>query len=274
VSSTSGIVEAATGAYAVTGVPADEEFSCWGVHTGTGEEFYDRTLAARPVTAADAAAWREAGSPATVTVWGGDHWQTAPTTATAWQPDHSDPSGGGYFAGGMTVQQLQNLPTDPATLSNMFFSKAALEKEGIPSDAPPGSGLLPVSGFLGAAPLPPPVRAGLIKAMAAQPGVAALGPFTDALGRPGIALATADQSTAITAQYGTPAADQGTYSSRVVVILDPTTGALLTQEDVLTKPGGEFAHQQPGFVLDFLAYSNQGWVNTMPAGPPAQPPAR
>jgi hypothetical protein len=269
IDSNSGIVLAATGVYAITGIPGNESFSWWGVQAGMGEGFYDRTLAARPVTAADAAAWRRAGSPSTFSVWAGDHYDTATTTATAWQADHPDSAGGGDFAGGLTVQQLQNLPTDPAKLSEMFFSPAALGKEGLPRNATPGSALVPVAGFLGAAPLPPQVRAGLIRAMTAQPGVSALGPVTDALGRQGIALADPVQATTVSGQWGTPAADQGTYYWRDVVILDPATGALLAQEVVLTTPGGEYANEQPGFVIYYTAIRSQGWTNSKPDGPPA-----
>jgi hypothetical protein len=271
VESQSGIVRAPTGAYAITGAPANENYSWWGVKSGMGEAFWDRTLPARPVTAADVAAWREAGSPSTFRVWAGDHYDTATTTATAWQPDGSNPHGGGGFAGGMSVHELQNLPTDPARLSEMFFSPAALAKKGIPGKAP-SYALVPVAYFLGAAPLPPRVRAGLIRAMTAQPGVSALGPVTDPLGRRGIALAAPDQAATVTGQWGTPAADEGTYRWREVVILDQATGALLAQEEVLTRPGGEYAHEKPGFVIYYTAIRSQGWTNAKPAGPPAQLP--
>lgn len=272
VESQSGIVRPATGAYAITGVPANEYFSWWGVKSGMGEAFYDRNLPARPVTAADAAAWRRAGSPSTFRVWAGDHYDTATTTATAWQPDHSNPHGGGISVGGMSAHDLQNLPTDPASLTTMFLSPAALRKAGTARDAGPGAKVAVVAGLLSAAPLPPQVRAGLIRALTAQPGVSAIGPATDPMGRRGIALAAADQATTVTGQWGGPAADQGTYRWREVIILDPATGALLAQEEALTTPGGPYAQRQPGFVIYYQAIRSAGWTNAKPASPRAQLP--
>lgn len=256
IESQSAIVTPPTGAYAITGAPGTEHFSWWGAKPGTGEAFWDRTLPARPASPADEAAWRKAGSPGTFRVWAGDHYDTVSATGTTWQSDHPDPAGGGEFAGGMSLADLRKLPTDPVKLREMFFSRAAMSSAGLPADAAPSAALGSVAYFLGAAPLPPRVRAGLIRAMALEPGVTGLGAVTDPLGRSGMALAAPDQAS-------------GAYRWREVVLFDTETGALLAHEQVLTKPGGEYARQRPGFVIYYTAIGSQGWTDAKPAGPPA-----
>jgi hypothetical protein len=118
-----------------------------------------------------------------------------------------------------------------------------------------------------AEPLPPGVRAGLIQALAAQPGVHAIGAATDPLGRRGVALASDDQAATVTGDWSTPAADQGTYRWRQVIIFDRATGTVLANEEVLTTPGGQYAQEQPGFVIYYQAVRSEGWTNTKPGNP-------
>jgi hypothetical protein len=268
------VVRPAVRAYAITG-SRSETFSWWGVKPGMGESFYDRTLAAGPVTARDEAAWRAAGSPSSFRVWAGDHYDTFAATATTWQRDHPNPTGGGDFPGAAGPAGLQALPTDPGKLAAMFLSPEAMAKAGAMSHsvASPGAKVAITANLLDS-PLPPKVRSGLIRALAAQPGVTAIGGVTDPLGRRGVALAGADETTTVTGQWGTPAADQGTYRWRQVLVFDQATGAVLAQEEVLTTPGGEYANEQPGFVIYYLATRSSGWTNAKPAARPAQLPSR
>jgi hypothetical protein len=165
-------------------------------------------------------------------------------------------------------QGLAGLPTDPSKLAAMFLSPQAMAKAGAPpqGSASPGAMVAITAGLLDA-PLPPKVASGLIKALASQPGVHAIGNLTDPLGRQGVALAADDQAATVADQPGTPAADQGGYRWRQVIIVSPTTGALLAQEQVLTKPGGRYAQQQPGFVIYYQAIRSAGWTNAKPAAP-------
>jgi hypothetical protein len=262
------IVRAATGAYAITG-SRDETFSWWGRKPGMGEAFYDRTLAAAPVTARDTTAWHKAGSPSSFRVWTGDHWDTFTTAATTWQAGHPNPQGGGDFPGAAGLAGpggLQSLPTDPGKLAKMFFSPKAMAKAGLLGNVSPGAKVAMTSGLLDA-PLPPKVASGLIQALASQPGVHAIGNVTDPLGRQGVALAADAQAATITGQSGTPAADLGTYSWRQILIFSPATGALLAQEEVLTRPGGPYSQEHPGFVIYYLAIRSAGWTATKPAAP-------
>jgi hypothetical protein len=112
-----------------------------------------------------------------------------------------------------------------------------------------------------------------MRALAAQPGVRAIGHATDPLGRQGVALASDDRATTITGEFGAPRVEQGTYRSRAVIIFDERTGALLSQQEELTKPGGPYAEMKPGFVIDYWTDRSAEWTDTKPK-PPAGLPFR
>ncbi|MBW8485803.1 hypothetical protein [Actinomadura parmotrematis] len=275
------IVRAPSGAYAITAA-AGETFSLRGARRGMGETYHERTLPARPASAQDAALWRKAGSPKTFRVWSGDHYGTYTTKATPWRAKSPDAQGGGGFLdGGATADDLRRLPTDPAALAARFFGADAAERArlqraaGMPSSgdaaAPGVFALARASGLLAQQPLPPKVRAGLIRAVAAQPGVHAIGRVTDPLGRRGIALATADRPVEVTGEFGTPAADRGAYRSRKVLVLDERTGALLADEEELTVAGGPYAGRRPGFVIDYVLIRSSGWSEGRTRAPAALP---
>jgi hypothetical protein len=112
-------------------------------------------------------------------------------------------------------------------------------------------------------PVPPKVRAGLIRALATQPGVHSIGHDTDPLGRHGVALASGDQASGD---------KQGTYRSRSVAVFDERTGALLSIQEELTEPGGEYAEMKPGFILDYETVRSAAWTGTKPGRPSAEVP--
>jgi hypothetical protein len=120
-------------------------------------------------------------------------------------------------------------------------------------------------------PTPPKVRAGLMRALAAQPGVHAIGHDTDPLGRRGVALASDDRPATVTGEYGGPKAERGTYRWRTVVIFDEKTGALLSAQTELTVPGGPYSEMKPGFIIDYQADRTSNWTDTEPRPPAALP---
>ncbi|GGP97737.1 hypothetical protein BKA00_005911 [Actinomadura coerulea] len=279
------VVRARTGTYAIFGAH-DETFFWAGARKGMGEAYYARDLPARPQTPQDEALWRKAGSPSDIRVWSNDHYSTYSTKATKWRSEGPevgvDPEGGGEFLD-KSVEELRNLPTDPAELAEMFLSDDAMagglnpgSKRGTAEAlrAKPGViatlKIMRVSGLLGT-PLPPKVRSGLMKALAAQPGVHAIGGVTDPLGRRGVALASGDRAVTVTADYGTPRAEQGTYRYRQAIVFDERTGALLSRQAVLTEPGGPYARMKPGFVIEYQAVRSAGWSDAKPK-PPAELP--
>lgn len=273
-----------TGTYAITGA-LTEGFAWWGAKPGTGEAFYSRELPSRPSTARDAALWRTAGSPSKFRVWSSDHYFTYTTKTTKWQVDGQDARGGG-FLGGKSAEDLQNLPTDPAELAKMFLSQTELGRKamGLASGRQPTAeqarrlqaqridpvAKIAMAGALLKAPTPPKVRAGLMRALAVQPGIHSIGRATDPLGRRGVALASDDRAVTVTGEYGAPKAVQGTYRSRQVIIFDERTGALLSRQEELTTPGGPYAEMKPGFVINYAA-ARSAWTDTKPK-PPAELP--
>jgi hypothetical protein len=276
-----------TGTYAITGAYT-ESFKWWGARSSTGEALYERGLPARPLTTHDAALWRKAGSPSSFPVWSNDHHYTYTTKATKWQVDDKNDRGGGEFLGEKSVEDLQNLPTDPDELAKMFLSQTEMSRlaAGIPPGRQPSAEMARklqsfhvnprakvsrVAGLLGNAPIPPKVRAGLMRALAKQPGVHAIGHDTDPLGHQGIALASDDSPVTVTAEYGAPKAEQGTYRSRTVIIFDEHTGALLSLQDEVTRPGGPYSEMKPGFVINYTASRSAQWTDTKPTPPAGLP---
>jgi hypothetical protein len=289
------LVRAKTGTYAITG-GLDEVLQWWGAKPGTGEAFYGRDLPSRPASAADAALWRKDGSPSSFRVWTSGDYYTYTTKATKWERDPDVPFDGGKFLNGKkSLEDLQNLPSDPATLAEMFLVQTPMPI-GTPPVAPPSGQaemnpnlhqsqpsspppnpleprpkIFAVERILAETPLPPKVRAGLIRALAAQPGVHTIGQVTDPLGRRGVALASEEHATTITGEYGEPEAEQGTYRSREVIIFDERTGALLSAQEELTTPGGRYTDLKPGFIINYRAVRSAEWTDTKPK-PPAELP--
>lgn len=272
------IMRPKTGTYAITGA-LTEGFNWFGAKSGTGEAFYSRELPSRPSTARDAALWRRAGSPPNFRVWSSDHYYTYTSKATKWHLDGQEATGGG-FLGGKSAEELQSLPTDPAELAEMFLSQTAIASRMMA--IPPGRHLTPkqtrllkkmrvtplakvsaVAGLL-RLPIPPKVRAGLMRALATQQGVRAIGHATDALGRPGIAMASDEGAVTATGEYGGPKAERGTYRARQVIIFDEHTGALLSTQEELTRPGGPYSEMKPGFVINYSATRSAKWTDTKP----------
>ncbi|GAA2130207.1 CU044_5270 family protein [Actinomadura napierensis] len=273
------VVQAKSGAYAIVGAQS-ESFGWQGAKSGTGAGHHLRDLPARPLTARDAALWRKAGSPSSFRVRTDGGFTTYRTKATQWRSDGPeagiDPRGGGDFLG-KSVEELRRLPSDPSALARLFLSDAEVGRS---LGTSPKSGRAPsaeqaayariwrVASLLGNSPMPPKVRAGLMRALAAQPGVQAIGHVTDPLGRRGVALASTERTTTIT---DGPKDERGAYRSRQVIVFDERTGALLSVQDTLTRPGGRYAQMKPGFVIDYSATRSSGWTDARPK-PPAKLP--
>ncbi|TDE30983.1 CU044_5270 family protein [Actinomadura sp. 6K520] len=284
------VVRAGTTSYVMVGAYT-ESFRWAGAEPGSASGGAWRMLPARPQTPRDAAAWRQAGSPTKIRVWSGDKWLTLNTAEkAAWEVDRSDASGGGRWYGRMTTEELRNLPTDPKKLTERFLTDEAMRWRAVGAPSPEKlkeierrRGPLPeleldsfaklgaVGGLIANSPVPPDVRAGLIRAATALPGVTAIGAVTDPLGREGVALASESRTVEVTGESGTPPERRGTYTARKELVFDKETGAVLASQYVLTKPGGPYKDRASGFVIDYMAVRDTGWTDTRPK-PPAAPP--
>jgi hypothetical protein len=262
--------------YAITGAHS-ETFEWTAVKAGGGNLFYGRDLPARPLTKEDEIAWRRAGSPSAFRVWSNDHYGTYTTGAGRWQADVPQARAGGSFfvpgsKGAMTPAEVQNLPTDPGELTKIFFSPPS--KRGHLKDKwfnDPAHVILKAGQAFGAVPLPPKVRAGLMRALAAQPGVKNLGIVTDPLGRRGVAIGADWSDARPTLKGGKPAWEPMGYGSREELIFDVKTGEYLGDQKVLTRPGGEYRTRKPGFIINYWLERRSGWTNEKPVPPKSLP---
>ena len=101
---------------------------------------------------------------------------------------------------------------------------------------------------------PPQVRAALYRLIQGLPGIEALGPMTDRLGRHGIGVGFTE------------------YGVRDVLIFDPATSAVLEREGIAVDPAridmppGE-ARFSAGEVINYTVYAASGVVNSIGAVP-------
>ncbi|TDC66601.1 hypothetical protein E1200_16425 [Actinomadura sp. GC306] len=281
------IVRSETGDYAIVAAP-EEGFMWIGAEPDAGPGTYNRNLPSRPLTAQDEALWKKAGSPSEFKVWDGERLFTYDQGVTRWRSWDPSRRGDGAWIGGRTFEEAERLPTDAGELAdllasgNLYFhllspeEKERFKKEhGIPErrSMTPLDKLTVVAALLQTKPMPPAFRAGLMRALAAQPWVKAIDGVTDSLGREGVALAVGLKTTHVTAAQGAPAEERGDYDSRKEIVFDERTGEMLAVQTVLTRPGGPYRDRDPGFVLRFSLILDSGWTDTKPK-PPEELPFR
>jgi len=142
---------------------------------------------------------------------------------------------------------VQHLPTDPAKLRATLIHDA--RPYTFKSHAAPVPWYLfrTIAG-IGHEVLSPQLTAALWRVLAAMPRVHYLGTTVDRAGRAGEAVAT---------DFG------GRGNERLVLIIDPSTGRLLDEEDIfMTNPGKLTIRNFPA-VIGYVVYLRQGWTVTM-----------
>jgi hypothetical protein len=269
------VVQAKTGDYAVSAF-GSEEFRWTAAKVGGGDGGAARDLAFRPVSAADNAAWRRAGSPTTLRVRVDDHYDTLRSTSGQWKAwrskllGGSSDSSGGRFQLGLTVNQLEKLPTDQEKLakllfqSNKIFGKRVLFRAATGTKWAAIDKLNLVRAMLNG-PVTPRSQAALMRVLKAQPGIREIGRVTGPLGREGVALAAESPAEIRGSSEKMP------YGSQLQLVFDLKTGKYLGDQQVLTRPGGEYASLKPGFVIRYDVTKGSGWTNNKPT-PPAKLP--
>jgi hypothetical protein len=138
---------------------------------------------------------------------------------------------------------VQDLSTNPARLrAQLLF---ASEYRGDPRRVPTGYQLIGVLADLHHQVVPPRLEAASWRMLAGQPDVRYLGTVIDRAGRRGDAVATTIGD-----------------AERLVLIISPSTGRLLGEEDIdLTNPGALNIKVFP-LVTSYVAYLAQGWATS------------
>ncbi|MBO3742948.1 CU044_5270 family protein [Actinoplanes flavus] len=210
-------------------------------------------LGLTPLTPADEAAWRAAGSPATVSVGkplpNGEVGPGSPV-ATGAGPRTVSTSDADVYAF-LPVRDLEKLPTEPAALRAALLKQFDGGGGDMPTDR--DQWLLNVaSGLITEVPVSGPVRAAAFRLIADLPGTRSLGVVADQHGRTGEGFAFTAQS-----------AFTGAIERRFII--DTATGRALGQESRVEKPGGTTSRLRPG---DLVGYSVVLEQTTTDAAPP------
>jgi hypothetical protein len=247
-------------------------------HRGTGHSVDPASLDDIEIgfpSARDKAAWRAAGSPKIdYPPAGVGRAEDIPGTILEAPLDGAAP---------LSVDQLLRLPTDPVLLEAKLrdlLSKPLVVRKVRKADgsvkvvAEHSTRRAPVTdervfgtiaGWLAFAPLTPQLQAALYQVMAGLPGVRYQGPATDNSGRRGIAISWAQP---------TRDGDGQVVSDRFIV--NPSTGELLGQEQVVVEPAPPSARgssQPAGTVLSSQAILARHWTEGPgPGGWPTNPP--
>lgn len=216
-----------------------------------------RKLGMAPLTPADEAAWRAAGSPTSVPVG-----KPLPTGALgpahpvgiAGEPPRSAWSDGSeiYALGNTNVSlaELEKLPTEPAALRAALLGHYDGGGGDLPTDR--DEWLLSVaSGLVGEIPVSGPVRAAAFRLIADLPGVRSLGVVADQRGREG-------EGFAFTSENAVGGAIEHRY------VIDPASGRALGQESRVLRPAGTTARREPGSLLSYSVVLEQRTTDESP----------
>ncbi|WP_406044015.1 CU044_5270 family protein [Micromonospora sp. NBC_00898] len=196
-----------------------------------------QSLGAVPATPNDEAAWRRNGSPAVIKITKPKPYdlQIAPgkVHGNTVDPAH-------LFALGdrnVSQAQLDALPTDPAALRNALLSRFDGGGSDMPTDR--DQWLLTVAASVVIdLPVSNEVRAAAYRMLATLPGVRGLGVVHDMHGRPGQAVAFAQDS-------------PGNGRFEVRLIIDPDTGQALGKEMRAVEPRGPWSWIAPGALSTY-----------------------
>ncbi|MFD1547161.1 CU044_5270 family protein [Nonomuraea guangzhouensis] len=218
-----------------------------------------KPLGARPVTAADEEAWKQAGSPAEIPVKvpGKSRRMTLTASPRKAFGGHSPLVDGDkvfWLGRNVTMKDLRGLPSDPAKLKAWLLRSYEGHSPGSSSDpmtAEPW--LFTVSvGLITDMPVTPQVRGAAFRMLADLDIVDVIENVTDAEGRQGTAVAVKEHT-----MYS------GIVETRL--IFDQATGQGLANESVLVKPEGVQSSFEPGTVWNSQAVLEAGWTDRKPS---------
>ncbi|MFC5180592.1 CU044_5270 family protein [Actinomadura harenae] len=253
-------VRAGTGASAYT-VASESRSEAWTPNDPAGSLVTrDQDLGAHPATNADKVLWRKAGSPTSWTLklpaGGGHYKQMGLTAAPGKARTRQTPvrSGEVYWLGrNVTMKQVRELPADPKKLKSQlskWYRGHGTEAEGQKSTR--DEWLFDVArGLVTDMPVTPKVRAAAFRLLAGLPSVVSLGRVTDGQGRQGVAIGLTRPTT-----YG------DLHQTRLIV--DPSAGRGLGEEDVLVKASSSYPGVRAGTVLNSSLVTTE-WTAVAPS---------
>ncbi|MEV1065205.1 CU044_5270 family protein [Streptomyces sp. NPDC050263] len=209
----------------------------------------------QPRTARDRQRWQAAGSPQELTLAGGgisggklglrieSASESQPTTTRINVGDEIAALG----ADNVTYADLQKLPGDSTKLKAYL---AGLYKEDGDSEISDRTEWMwqQAAGLIGL-PVTAEVRAAAYRVIADLPGIVSLGEVTDPLGRKGVGFAL-------------PASDTPDYGAvRSELIVDPNTGAMLSEQRTVTEPNAAAAAAgvTAGTLVNYTATEKAEW---------------
>ncbi|HEU5025687.1 MAG TPA: CU044_5270 family protein [Spirillospora sp.] len=219
-------------------------------------------LGAKPASPADAAAYRRAGSPATLSLQvpiqpSGKGGYKAMKVATGPGPveTSSTPLVDGdkvYWLGrNVTMKQLQSLPDDPKRLKKevlRWYGGHDTESSSVPMAA--DAWLFRVAGSLVTElPVQPKVRAAAFRMLAGLKTVDSVGRVTDPRGRTGDAIGMKEKDASGVVRH--------------LLVIDPATGKALADERVLVTPSAK-EPRPAGTVLGSSSVMTMEWTDSAP----------
>ncbi|MBQ0892055.1 CU044_5270 family protein [Micromonospora sp. U56] len=228
-------VEAADGTYTMFHKTGGEY---WLARSSAGSSWASsQPLGAAPATPSDEAAWRRNGSPTVVRITKPKPYDLQIAPGKIYR-DRVDPAH--LFALGdrnVSQAQLDGLPTDPAALRAALLNRFDGGGGDMPTDR--DQWLFTVGAHLVIdLPVSNEVRAAAYRMLATVPGVRGLGVVHDMRGRPGQAVAFAQDS-------------PGNGRFEVRLIINPDTGQALAKEMRVMEPRGSWSWLAPGALYTY-----------------------
>ncbi len=154
-----------------------------------------------------------------------------------------DPSEEAFGPGGRSlVFALGGLSTDPSTLATQL-------EVAHPVANGPAERLVAITDLAREQPLPPAVRAAVLRYLAATPGLLLTGPVEDRSGRRGVAVHLDS--------------DHSGLPTRYTLIIDPASGRLLGDEQLLTTTAGALNVPVPS-VIAYTTHLDARYVDDAP----------
>ncbi|MFS7879192.1 CU044_5270 family protein [Streptomyces asiaticus] len=250
-----GVASAAESTFAV--VSAETSRWSFGVRPGTRSLWVSGIDATtEPRTERDTARWRAAGSPKDLTLpasGSGGKLGLRLEPGARKRPTVDRINSGDKIAAlgarNVSYAEVRKLPGDSAQLKKVL---ADLYEEDRGSEISGRTEWMwrQAAGLIGL-PVRTEVRAAAYRVIADLPGIRSLGEVTDPLGRKGVGFAL-------------PATARPGYGTgRSELIVDPATGALLSEQEVLTKPDAKAAEAglTAGTVVNYTATVESEWTD-------------